>query len=43
MNTKAYRTIRTALKNNPAQIIIPCHRVIKSDGRLGGYKEKNTT
>ncbi len=25
------------LKNNPFLIVIPCHRVIKSDGRLGGY------
>ncbi|MCS7163982.1 MAG: methylated-DNA--[protein]-cysteine S-methyltransferase [Thermodesulfovibrio sp.] len=26
-----------ALKRNPLPIVIPCHRVIKSDGSLGGY------
>ncbi len=29
--------IGQALKRNPLPIIIPCHRVIKSDGTLGGY------
>jgi methylated-DNA-[protein]-cysteine S-methyltransferase len=31
------RAVGTALKNNPVPIIIPCHRVIKSDGSLGGF------
>lgn len=31
------RAVGTALKNNPIPIIIPCHRVIKSDGSLGGF------
>jgi len=34
---KAYRAVGVALKNNPLPIIIPCHRVIKSSGELGGY------
>lgn len=34
---KAVRAVGTALKKNPYPIIIPCHRVIKSDGSLGGY------
>ena len=33
----AYRAVGNALKNNPLPVIIPCHRVIKSSGELGGY------
>ncbi|MFC1646095.1 methylated-DNA--[protein]-cysteine S-methyltransferase [Candidatus Omnitrophota bacterium] len=33
----AVRAVGTALKNNPFAPIVPCHRVIKSDGSLGGY------
>jgi len=33
----AVRAVGTALKKNPFTITIPCHRVIKSDGSLGGY------
>lgn len=34
---KATRAVGTALKKNPFAPLVPCHRVIKSDGRLGGY------
>lgn len=34
---RAYRAVGQALKNNPWPIIIPCHRVIASNGTLGGY------
>jgi methylated-DNA-[protein]-cysteine S-methyltransferase len=34
---KAARAVGAALKNNPYPLIIPCHRVIASSGRLGGY------
>ncbi|MCL5434303.1 MAG: MGMT family protein [Candidatus Marsarchaeota archaeon] len=34
---RAYRAVGTALKNNPLPIIIPCHRVIRSDGNTGNY------
>ncbi len=34
---RAYRAVGLALKNNPLPKIIPCHRVIRSDGTLGGY------
>jgi len=33
----ASRACGTVCKNNTLQIIIPCHRVIKSDGSLGRY------
>ncbi len=38
LGTKAYRAVGTALRKNRKPIIIPCHRVICSDGSLGGYK-----
>jgi len=38
----AYRAVGTALKRNPLPIIIPCHRVIKSDGTLGNYSSGGT-
>jgi len=37
LNTKAYRAVGRALKNNTQPIIIPCHRVINSNATLGGY------
>jgi len=33
----AARAVGTALATNPVPLIIPCHRVVKSDGTLGGY------
>jgi len=35
--TGAVRTVGQALARNPLPIIIPCHRVVASDGKLGGY------
>lgn len=34
---KAVRAVGQALRRNPYPLIIPCHRVIKEDGSLGGY------
>lgn len=31
------RVIGRIMNKNPYPIIIPCHRVIKSDGKIGGY------
>lgn len=34
----AFRAVGQILKNNPLPFIIPCHRVVRSDGELGGYR-----
>lgn len=33
----AYRAVGRALSRNPLPIFLPCHRVIRADGGLGGY------
>ncbi|MFA6330025.1 MAG: MGMT family protein [Candidatus Micrarchaeia archaeon] len=33
----AARAVGNALRNNPHPIVVPCHRVVRSDGRVGGY------
>ena len=37
---KAFRAVANAIGKNPYPPKIPCHRVIKSDGSLGGYSGK---
>ena len=37
LDTKAYRAVGTAIGRNPLPIIIPCHRVIRSDSQVGGF------
>ncbi len=39
-NPKAVRAVGQALRRNPVPIVVPCHRVIASDGTLGGYGGK---
>jgi methylated-DNA-[protein]-cysteine S-methyltransferase len=36
-NPKAVRAVGTACATNPLPIVLPCHRVLRSDGTLGGY------
>ncbi len=36
-NPKAVRAVGTACGKNPYPILIPCHRVVSSNGSLGGY------
>lgn len=36
-NPKASRAVGTAMKHNPDKSIIPCHRVVGSDGSMHGY------
>ena len=34
---KAVRAVGTALAHNPIPLVVPCHRVVRSDGSLGQY------
>ena len=36
-NPKAVRAVGTACATNPLPVVVPCHRVVRSDGGLGGY------
>lgn len=36
-NPKAVRAVGTACATNPLPIVVPCHRVVRADGALGGY------
>lgn len=36
-NPKASRAVGTACATNPLPIVVPCHRVLRSDGNVGGY------
>ncbi|PIN86963.1 cysteine methyltransferase [Candidatus Woesearchaeota archaeon CG10_big_fil_rev_8_21_14_0_10_44_13] len=37
LGTKAYRAVGNALNKNPYSPEVPCHRVVKSDGCVGGF------
>ncbi|MBA7476555.1 Methylated-DNA--protein-cysteine methyltransferase [subsurface metagenome] len=37
---RAYRAVGNTMRNNPLPLIVPCHRVIKSNGMLGGFSGK---
>src|SRR4029079_10618443 len=34
---RAVRAVGTACATNPLPLVVPCHRVVKSDGSLGNY------
>jgi methylated-DNA-[protein]-cysteine S-methyltransferase len=34
---KAFRAVGTACATNPLPVVVPCHRVVRSDGSMGGY------
>ncbi|MBI2762663.1 MAG: methylated-DNA--[protein]-cysteine S-methyltransferase [Chloroflexi bacterium] len=34
---KAVRAVGTALSHNPVPLVVPCHRVVRSDGTIGQY------
>ena len=37
LKTKAYRAVGNALNKNPYAPVVPCHRVVKSNGEVGGF------
>lgn len=37
VDCKSARAVGQAVGSNPIAVIVPCHRVVTSDGRLGGY------
>ena len=41
-NPSASREIGRLLGKNPNPIVVPCHRVVMSDGKLGGYSYGST-
>ncbi|UTB33523.1 MAG: MGMT family protein [Methanobacterium sp. ERen5] len=38
VKTQGYRAVGTAIGKNPFPIVVPCHRVIRSDGKIGGFR-----
>ncbi|MDX1872022.1 methylated-DNA--[protein]-cysteine S-methyltransferase [Mycolicibacterium sp. 120266] len=36
-NPRAVRAVGTACATNPLPVVVPCHRVVRSDGAMGGY------
>jgi methylated-DNA-[protein]-cysteine S-methyltransferase len=36
-NPKAVRAVGSACASNPLPVVVPCHRVVRSDGTAGGY------
>ena len=37
LNSKAYRAVGNAMNKNPYAPKVPCHRVVKSNGEIGGF------
>ena len=37
LNTKAWRAVGSAMAKNKNLFVIPCHRVVRSDGSVGEY------
>ncbi len=42
LNSKAYRAVGNAMNKNPYAPAVPCHRVVKSDGSIGGFASGTT-
>ena len=44
LGTKAYRAVGNAMNKNPHNVdVVPCHRVVNADGRMGGYAWEEAT
>ncbi|MCO6430110.1 MAG: MGMT family protein [Deltaproteobacteria bacterium] len=37
LRSKAYRAVGNAMNRNPNAPAVPCHRVVRSSGEIGGY------
>jgi len=42
LGTKAYRAVGQAMRHNPYAPIVPCHRVVASDGTIGGFSGRTS-
>jgi len=42
LNSRAYRAVGAACRNNPYAPFVPCHRVIASGGKIGGFGGKRS-
>lgn len=42
LGTKAYRGVGQAMKRNPFAPEVPCHRVVATSGRIGGFQGKTS-
>ena len=42
LNSKAYRAVGNACRRNPYAPRVPCHRVVRSDGTVGGFGGKTS-
>ena len=40
INSKAFRAVGNIMRKNPLPLIIPCHRVLRKNGDIGGYMGK---
>ncbi|MFW9946446.1 MAG: methylated-DNA--[protein]-cysteine S-methyltransferase [Candidatus Odinarchaeota archaeon] len=41
INSKAFRAIGNVCKANPIPLIVPCHRVLRKNGEIGGFMGKS--
>ncbi len=41
IGSKAYRAIGNVCKSNPIPLVVPCHRVLRKSGELGGFMGKS--
>ena len=42
LDTRAYRAVGNACRKNPYAPRVPCHRVVRSDGTIGGFAGKTS-
>jgi len=43
LKSRAYRAVGNAMNKNPYAPKVPCHRVINSDGKIGGFAKGSIT